>query len=212
MSTARKHKLLHHNRLSQFFQSTAWPHYISGQVLSSQSIVLSSRTVRLCSMRRSMEWILEDNYGQRFDLLCHTHKTKRWSYPICVSRSGNVRHRCGGDWAGPTLFLAGPFHEGGTEMKVRSLVVLSNFPHSIGDPPRARHFCYCRQKWWVAVEQVQMDVSIWDAVHSHSMDKWALSRADVQAPRHDVIKTAWLLCDEAQQVGCLREQGVCPLV
>jgi len=27
MSTARKHKLLHqHHRLSQFFQSTTWPH------------------------------------------------------------------------------------------------------------------------------------------------------------------------------------------
>jgi len=26
MSAACKHKLLHHDRLSQFFQSTAWPH------------------------------------------------------------------------------------------------------------------------------------------------------------------------------------------
>jgi len=32
--------------LSQFFKSTAWPHWISGLVLSSHSIVSSSRTVR----------------------------------------------------------------------------------------------------------------------------------------------------------------------
>jgi len=207
MSTARKHKLLHHNRLSQFFQSTAWPHYISGQVLSSRSIVSSSRTVRLCSMWRSMERTLEDNNGQRFDLRCHTHKPQKEPHPICVNRSGNVRHRCGGDWAGPTLFFAGPFQEGGTEIKVRSLVVLSNFPRFIGDPPKARHFCYCRQmNWWVVVEQVQTDVSIWDAVHSHSMGKWAMSRADFQAPQHGVLDTVWLLCDEAQQVGCLRAE------
>jgi len=49
MSTKRKHKLLHHHRLSQFFQSTALPHKISRQVLSSQSIVLSSKTVRPCN-------------------------------------------------------------------------------------------------------------------------------------------------------------------
>ena len=44
ISTVRKHKLLHHH-LSQFFQSTVWPHSISGQVLSNQSIVSSSRIV-----------------------------------------------------------------------------------------------------------------------------------------------------------------------
>ena len=36
-------------RLSELLQSTAWPHQISGQVLSNQLIVLSSRTVRRCS-------------------------------------------------------------------------------------------------------------------------------------------------------------------
>jgi len=49
MSTVCKHKLLHHHRLSQFFQCTALPHEISGQVYSSHSIVSSSRTVRPCS-------------------------------------------------------------------------------------------------------------------------------------------------------------------
>ena len=36
--------------------STAWPHYISGQVLSSHSVVPSSRTVRPCSPLRG-RWI-----------------------------------------------------------------------------------------------------------------------------------------------------------
>jgi len=171
--------------------------------MSSQSIVSSSRTVRPCSMGRSMEWTLEDNNDQRFDLLCHTHRPQRRSYPICANRSGNVWHPCGGDWAGHMLFLAGPFQEGETRMKVRSLVVLSNFPHSIGDSPRMRDFCYCHQiNWWV-VRRGQMGVSIWDAVHLHSMDRWALSGADVQTPWHDVRETVWLLRDEAQQVGCL---------
>ena len=37
-------------------QTTAWPHYISGQVLSSHSVVSSSRTVRPCSPWRG-RWI-----------------------------------------------------------------------------------------------------------------------------------------------------------
>ena len=49
MTTVCKDKLLHHHRLSQFFHTTAWPHQISGQVLSSRSIVSSSKTVRACS-------------------------------------------------------------------------------------------------------------------------------------------------------------------
>ena len=35
-----------------------------------------------------------------------------------------------------------------------------------------------------------------------------MSTADAQAPRHGVIETVWLLCDEAQQVGCLRGQEI----
>jgi len=51
---------------------------------------------------------------------------------------------------------------------------------SIGDPPRAPHFCCRQMNWWV-VRWVQLGVSIWDVVHSHSMDRWALTKADVQA-------------------------------
>jgi len=46
MYTLCQHKLLHHHCLSQFFQSTAWPHKISGQVQSRKSIVSSPRTVK----------------------------------------------------------------------------------------------------------------------------------------------------------------------
>jgi len=34
-------------------------------------------------------------------------------YLTCVSRSGNVRHRCGGGWAGFTLFLEGSLQDDG---------------------------------------------------------------------------------------------------
>jgi len=44
------------------------------------------------------------------------------------------------------------------------------------------------------------------------MGGWALSGADVQAPWHGVLKTVWLHCDEAQQVGCLRGLEDCLLV
>jgi len=35
-------------------------------------------------------------HGQRFVLLRHTHRPQRGLYPICTSRSENVRHKCGG--------------------------------------------------------------------------------------------------------------------
>ena len=74
---------------------------------------------------------------------------------------------------------------------------------SIGDPPIEPHFCSCCQmNWWVVVRRAQMGVSIWDAVHSHSMDSelWV----EQMAPWHGVLDTMWLLCDEAQQVGYRR--------
>ena len=57
-----------------------------------------------------------------------------------------------------------------------------------------------------------MGVSIRGAVRLHSMDGRALSGAGVQASWHGVLETVWLHCDEAQQVGCLRELEGCPLV
>jgi len=46
-----------------------------------------------------------------------------------------------------------------------------------------------------------MGVSISDAVHSHSMDRWALSGAGVKAPWDSMLETVWLHRGEAQQVG-----------
>jgi len=57
-----------------------------------------------------------------------------------------------------------------------------------------------------------MGVSIWGAVHLHSMDGWALSGEGVQAPWHGALETVWLHCDEAQQVGNLRGLEGCPMV
>jgi len=35
-------------------------------------------------------------HGLRSVPLRHSHKTQKGPYPICTSRRGNVRHRCGG--------------------------------------------------------------------------------------------------------------------
>ena len=42
--------------------------------------------------------------GRRFVPLRHIHRPQKRPYPIFV-RSGNVRHRCGGGYAGPMLSL-----------------------------------------------------------------------------------------------------------
>jgi len=42
-------------------------------------------------------------------------------------------------------------------------------------------------------------------MHSNSMDRLTLSKTDVEAPWHSVLKTVWLLCNEAQQFGCTWE-------
>ena len=52
----------------------------------------------------------------------------------------------------------------------------------------------------------KIGVSIWDAVHSHSMDRWVLSGADVMASFDSVVEPVWLLCDEA--LGCWMPAGV----
>ena len=51
-------------------------------------------------------------HGRRFVLLRRTSRPQRRPYPICTGRSGNVRHRCGGGWAGPRL-LGGSLRGGG---------------------------------------------------------------------------------------------------
>ena len=62
-------------------------------------------------------------HGQQFDLLRHTPKPQKQPYCICVNRSRNICHLCGGGWA--RAVLGRPFQEGESGMKARSLVVLS---------------------------------------------------------------------------------------
>ena len=159
---------------------------------------------------------IEGQHGRRFVLLRHTRRPQRRPYPIRTSRSGNVRHGCGGGWTGPRLFLVGSFREGGRRCcgwKYGVLWVCPPTPHPIGDPPSAPHVCCCCQiNWWVVVRRVQIGVSIWGVAHLHSIHRWALSWAGVQAPWHGVLRTVPLHCVEAQQIGCLRGLEGCPLV
>ena len=91
-----------------------------------------------------------------------------------------------------TLFSAVPFQESGSGMKVRSLVVLSNLsafhPLLFLSSDKLMSCWAAGMKW----------VSIWDAVHSHSMDRRALSGADVKVPWDAVLETLWLHCNEVQ--------------
>jgi len=118
--------------------------------------------------------------------------------------------------AGPRLFLGGSFRSGGCRCrwgKCGDLLLCPPTPHCIGDPPTVLHVCCCCQmNWWVVVRRAHMGVSTWGAVRLHSMDGWVLSGAGVQAPYYSFLETAWLNCNEAQQVGCLRGLEGCPLV
>jgi len=73
-----------------------------------------------------------------------------------------------------------------TGMKVRSLVVFSNrsaFPRL---STQSAALLMLSDNCWVVVRLVQMGVSIRDAAHPHPVDRWALTRADVQASWHGV--------------------------
>ena len=76
-------------------------------MLSSHSVVSTSRTAWSCSTWGGGWLHIGDQHGRRFVILRHTHRLQRRPYPICTSRSGYVRHRCGGGEAGPRLFLGG---------------------------------------------------------------------------------------------------------
>ena len=62
------------------------------------------------SMRRSMDWTVEDNMVDGFSF-CATLTVRRGGdTPFCTSRSGNSRHQCGGGWVGARrLTLMGYF-------------------------------------------------------------------------------------------------------
>ena len=141
------------------------------------------------SIRRSMDWTLEDNMVDGL-FLCAT---------LTGRRGSNA-----------------PFVQAGAETSNTGVkAVKPDCPptqHSIDDPLTAPHVCCCCQTNWWDVRRVQMGVSIWGTVQQHSLDRWALSGADVQAPWHGVLDIVWLHCNEAQQAGCLRGLGGCPLV
>ena len=94
---------------------------------------------------------------------------------ICMSRSGKVRHRCVGRVAGPTLFLAGSFQEGGLRCRDESTE-----SRSVLQPLRIP-----------SVIRQERHTSV-----SHFCTEWSRWQG--------VLETAWLLYDEAQQVWCPR--------
>jgi len=95
-------------------------------------------------------------------------------------------------------FLAGPFQQGVSGMKVRNLVVHSNFSAfhrtSVFVVRLTYELSSIGTKWVPRLEMACIPT------------RWAsaLSGTDVQAPWHGVLETVWLLCEEAQQDGCLR--------
>jgi len=82
----------------------------------------SGRVVR----RVFLDWTVAVNMVDA--LFCATLRGCRGGHtPLCTGRNGNNRHRCGGGWTGPRLFLGGSFQGGGVPVsgiEVRSLVGL----------------------------------------------------------------------------------------
>ena len=197
--------------LESDLQTTARPPWISGQVLSSHSIVSSSRTVRPCSWWGG-RWI--GHWRTTRSTVCSSAPHSQVAgedtsnlYKQERKRPTPVRSR----W-NRTQAILGKVMPGGCRYRGWKCGVVWGCPptpHSIGDPPTAPHICCCCQiNWWVVVRRVQVGVSIWGAVHLHSVDRWALNGVGVQAPWHGLLETMWFHCDEAKQIGC---QG-CPLV
>ena len=151
-------------------------------------------------MGRLMDWTVEDNTVNSLFFCATLTSRRRGHTPVCV-RSGNIWHRCGGGWAGPTLFLAGSSQEGGC----RCGSCYPTTPHSIGDPPGAPALLLLPDELTsccAAGTNGRLDLRC----RAFSLDGQvsALSRADAQAPWHGMLKTVWLYCNVAQQVGCLR--------
>ena len=178
-------------------------------MLSSHSVVSSSRTVRPCSPRGG-RWIW--HWRTTWSTVCSSalHSGSRGGNTPFV-QAGGVTSDTGAEAVKPDPGSSWEGHSGGGGCRCQGwkcgvLWGCPPTPHSVGDPPRSPHvYCYCCQmNWWDVVRRVQMGVSIWGAVRLHSMDGWALSRADVQAPWLGVLETVWLHCDEAQQVECLQ--------
>ena len=118
------HKLLHHQRLSQFFQSTSWPHWILGGRCWAANRWSHHSEPSGRAIHGEVDGLnIEGQHGRRFVLLRHTLRPQRGPYPICTRR-GNARRRCGSGWAGPRLSVAHPriFFRGNQSPDVRPIV------------------------------------------------------------------------------------------
>jgi len=155
------------------------------------------------SMGRSMNWTLEDNmvYGLVF---CATLAGRRWRHTPFVQTEAETPNTSEQVVKLVPGFVWEVLSPGNgcrcQDLKWGVLWGCPPTPHAIGDPPNPLHVCCCclQKNWWVDVRRVQMGVSIWCAVHVHSVDGWALSGADVQAPWHGGLEIVWLECDEPQ--------------
>jgi len=198
-----------------FFWASCWNHCLAALDLGTgveqlfNCLIVQHRQA-MQSMRRSMEWrttwatvCSSAPHSQvAEEAIPHFYKQKR-------KRPTPVRRRLSRTQALLVRDIPGWVGAGVGDENAESCGAV----RPLSDPPIALHVCCCCQmNWWDVVRRVQMGVSIWGAVCVHSMDGWALSGADVQAPEHSVLETVWLHCDEAQQIGCLRGLEGCPLV
>ena len=172
-------------------------------MLSSHSIVSSSRTVRPCSPWGG-RWI--GHWRTTWSTVCssaphsqaaeeamlHLHR-QEWKRPTPVRRQ-----------LSRTQALLGRVVKGGAGVGDENAESCGADRHPGGPPTVPYVYSFCQINWWDVMRRIQMGVSIWGAVRLHSMVGWELSGTDVQAPWHGVLVTVWLHCDEAQQVGCLQ--------
>ena len=158
------------------------------------------------SMGRSIDWTLEDNMVDGL-FICATLTGRRGDIPHLYKqerkRPTPVQRRLS-----RTQAVLGRVITRGwvpvSEIKVWGLAGIVRPLHiPLVIRPMRCTCCCCQISWWDVLRRVQTGVSIWDAMHSHSVDGWALIGAGVQAPWHSVLWIVWLLCDKAQKVGCL---------
>jgi len=140
-----------------------------------------------------MDWTLEDNMVD--GLFCATLTGRRGGHTPFVQPAAETSDTCA-EAVKPDLSSSWEGHSGGCRCRGWKCGVLwgcPSTPHSIGNTATAPHVCCCCQiHWRYDVRRVQMGVSIWGAVHLHTMGGWALNGAGIQAPWHGVLETVWL--------------------
>ena len=74
----RYYEVIYH--LSEFFQSTVWPYWISGQVLAAIRLFLHTEPSGR-ALREVVDGLdIGGQHGQQFVLLRHTHMPQKWPY------------------------------------------------------------------------------------------------------------------------------------